>query len=90
MSDLKPSEGFPSIEAEFESRTEKAFRAEADFIRVYSRRMRFQIEAAEYCAAKGWLTPAELVELDSQSSEWRWRLTAAGMEHWGIEAKNGK
>jgi hypothetical protein len=84
VSDLEPSQGFVTIEEEFEKRTEKAFKLGGEFLCIYSRRQRFQIEAAEYCREHGWVTDGELVELDSQSSEVRYWLTDAGRAHWKI------
>lgn len=51
----------------------------ADYIVIYSRRQVFLLNAAEYGVRMGWLYRVE-VELDSQSTEWRYRLTDAGKE----------
>jgi len=84
VSDLTPSKGFKTIEEEFDKRTEKAFKEGGEFVCIFSRRQRFQMEAAEYCRDHGWLSDGELVELDSQSSEIRYWLTPGGRAHWKI------
>jgi len=88
MSTLTPSNGFSRIEEEFEKRTADAFRkmgGESGYISITSRRQRFQLEAAEYCSFHGWITEGELVQLDEQSSELRYRITDCGRKHWGIQ-----
>jgi hypothetical protein len=84
LTDFKPSEGFTTIEEEFEARTAKAFRAGADYIFIDSRRQRFQFEAAEFCRERGWLTEPEFKEIDEQYAQQRYRLTEAGRQHWGL------
>jgi hypothetical protein len=84
MSDLKPSDGYATIEDEFEARTAKAFRSGANFIFVDSRRQRFQMEAAIYCRDNGWLDEEFIDNPEQQYAQYRWRLTEAGRRHWGI------
>lgn len=84
MTKLMPSEGYSTIEQEFEARTAKAFRAGADYIYIDSRRQRFQLEAAEFCVENGWLTNPEFVEIDEQYAQQRYRLTEIGKEHWNL------
>jgi hypothetical protein len=84
MSDLLPSEGYETIEQEFEARLRKAFvDGHADFVRVDSRRQRFQLESMAWAEEKGWMK-TELKELDEQSSEYRGRLTPEGRKHFGL------
>jgi hypothetical protein len=85
MSEFQPSSGYASLEQEFEARTAKAFRAGADYIFIDSRRQQFQFEGAEYCRSQGWLTDPELVEIDEQYAQQRYRLTPTGRKRFGIE-----
>ena len=87
MDDLKVSPGYSSIEGEFEASLRRAFvDKEADYVVIYSRRQRFQIEAAGFAIEKGWLEE-EFVELDEQSSEFRYSLTEKGKEHFAPDFK---
>ena len=49
-----------------------------DYVVIESRRQRWLARAAEISVTQGWLEPGELVQLDYQSSELRYRLTPAG------------
>lgn len=49
-----------------------------DYITIYDRREAWLWQAAEIAVEQGWLQPGELVELDEQSSELRYRVTEAG------------
>lgn len=52
-------------------------RDKADFIVIYSKHQRWLYDCAEWAREKGWLTFEE-VELDEQSTEYRYRLTPEG------------
>ncbi|HEX5426635.1 MAG TPA: hypothetical protein VFW94_24195 [Candidatus Acidoferrales bacterium] len=84
-SDYKPSEGFATIEEEHEARTRKAFAdGKADYVVIYSRHQGFQMEGIAYCQTRGWVDGGTFVELDEQSSEYRFRLTEEGKRHFGL------
>lgn len=73
MSEYRP----PDL-AEAKQKMLKAFREGADFLCIYSKRQRVQMEMIRLCQTEGWLDDGEFVELDSQSSEYRYRLTGKG------------
>lgn len=52
---------------------------QADYVVIWSRRQKFLLDAAEYGVRMGWLLHEE-VDIDSQSTERRYRLTGAGRE----------
>jgi len=82
--DFKPSDGFKTIEEEFEARTRKAFvDKKATEVWVNSRREGFRLAMCDYCITKGWMA-CELVEFDTQSSGQRYWLTDAGKKHFGL------
>lgn len=84
MNTYLPSEGFKTIEEEFEARTRKAFvDNKATEVWVYSKREGFRLTMCAYCISKGWMD-GELVEFDSQSSGQRYWLTEAGKKHFGL------
>jgi hypothetical protein len=81
----EPSKGYSDIETEFEASLRRAFvEHHADFIMIDSRRHVFLIESAAYGVERGWLTE-KFIELDEQSSQLRYRLTAAGKRHFGLK-----
>lgn len=85
MSDLKISPGYDTIEQEFEASLRRAFvDGKADYIVLYDRRQRFLWESANYGMIQGWLTDGQLLQLDEQSSEVRFRLTPEGRKHFGL------
>lgn len=70
--------------AEYEASLRRAFVAgRADYIIIDDRRQRFLIEGADYGLRQGWLS-AQQVDIDDQSTQIRYRLTAAGREHFGL------
>lgn len=85
----KPSVGYADIEAEFEASLRRAFVGHrADYIILDDRRQCFLGESAAYGVEQGWLTE-QFVELDSQSSELRFRLTDKGRVHFGMQPPTG-
>lgn len=84
----KPSEGYATIEAEFEATLRRAFvDRHADFIRLFDRRETYLWESVRYGRQQGWLDDGELVQMDEQSSEARFRLTAKGRKHFKVTKK---
>lgn len=85
MSTLSVSPGYQTIEEEFEASLRKAFvDKRMPRIAIYSRRQQFQFESAAFGEEKGWLRQLGLVQLDEQSSEFQYELTAYGKRHFGI------
>ena len=59
----------------------------ADFLCIYSRNQRVQMDMIVLCQKEGWMDEGEFVELDSQSSEHRYRLTDSGRVLCGLNSK---
>ena len=80
----KKSDGYETIEQEFEASLRRAFvNGKADYVVLYSRRQLFLGESAMYGEQRGWLE-GKFIELDEQSSEIRYRLTDKGKQHFGL------
>lgn len=68
---------------ELEASLRRAFtNPRTDYIIIDDRRQRFLSESAALGVEKGWLTE-EFVEIDSQYSQYRYRLTDVGRRYFG-------
>jgi hypothetical protein len=75
-----------SEEQEYEASLRRAFvDRRADFIIIDDRRQRFLIDGAAYGERMGWLK-FEAYDIDTQSTQWHYRLTPKGRKHFGLEA----